>query len=162
MTNLKGNKEGFTLMELMIVVGLIAVLAGVLTASLANSRKKGNDAAVKANLRTVVNQSEIFYLDNGNSYLPAGGAVLALGACPVYSASGTNMLSRNKVVADSIAEAVKRGTGSSCYNSGNGWAVAVGLNLSPNTSWCVDNTGAGREVNAAPAAAINSITNVCN
>lgn len=155
-------QKGFTLIELLVVVAIIGLLASVTMGYLGSARKKGDDTAVKSNLATMRSVSEIFYLDNGNSYLPAGvGVPFGPDTCPTYNASGTNMLSRNKVIADAIAEAVKRGNGSSCYNGDIVWAVAVGLKVTPNTSWCVDVTGAAKVVSSAPEGAING-TNTCN
>jgi hypothetical protein len=110
----------------------------------------------------VVNQAELFLGDNNNSYLPVGGSIFGIATCPAYDASGTNMFSKNKVMADAILEAALRGNGSSCYNSASAWAVAVGLKTDANTSWCVDNRGAAKVVNSAPGSAINSSTFVCN
>jgi prepilin-type N-terminal cleavage/methylation domain-containing protein len=155
-------KKGFTLIELLVVVAIIAILVGVVLISVNTARNKGNDAGVKTNLHTVTNQAELFYIDNNNSYLPAGGSVFSIATCPVYNASGTNMLSVNKVIADAIAQAVKTGNGSSCYNSTSAWAVAVGLKLTPNTSWCVDNTGTSKQVASDPSTAINTSTFMCN
>jgi prepilin-type N-terminal cleavage/methylation domain-containing protein len=155
-------KKGFTLIELLVVVAIIALLASITMGYLTSARKKGNDAGVKTNLATVRSVSEIFYLSNNNSYLPAGG-VNPGGTCPTaYDANGINMFSQNKDVFGAIAEAVKRGDGTpACYNSANNWAVAVGLNLVPGSSWCVDNQGAAKVVNVDPSGAIDSGTNLC-
>ena len=159
----KSFKSGFTLIELLVVVAIIGVLASVVLASLNSAKKRGEDKAIATNLHTVANQAEIFSADNGNSYLPAGtGVVLPISTCPVYNASGTNMLSRNKIIADAIAEAVLRGNGSSCYNSSTAWAVAVGLKVTANTSWCVDSTGKSKQVASLPSSAINASTFSCN
>lgn len=101
-------------------------------------------------------------MDNNNSYLPAGGSTFNIATCPIYDAAGTNMLSKDKVIASSIAEAIFRGKDSACYNSDSVWAVAVGLKLVPDTSWCVDVTGIAKMVNSVPASAINSSTFLCN
>ena len=154
--------RGFTLIELLVVVAIIGLLASITLGYLGSARKKGEDAAVKTNLATVRSASEIFYLDNANSYLPSGGSTFSLATCPAYNAAGTNMLSKNKNIADSIAEAVKRGDGSSCYNSANAWAVAVGLKLVPSTSWCIDVAGAAKIENSVAGSAINSSTFLCN
>lgn len=155
-------KKGFTLIELLVVVAIIGILASVILASSSGARKKGDDTAVKSNLATMRSVAEIFYLDNANSYLPVGGAIFNIANCPTYNPAGTNMLSKNKNIAASIAEAVKRGNGSSCYNGANAWAVAVGLKLTPNTSWCVDVTGAAKMVSSLPSSAINGSTFTCN
>lgn len=153
---------GFTLIELLVVVALVGMMATLTLGYLSDSRKKGADTGVKSNLQTLRAVSEIFYLDNANSYLPAGGSNFGPAVCPDYNLAGTNMFSKNKPIADALAEAENRGVGSFCANSRDFWAVAVGLNLNPNTSWCVDNQGVARVVNATPANAINGSTLLCN
>lgn len=155
---IKKISGGFTLIELLVVVAIIGLLAALITGYLGNARKKGDETAVKSNLATTRTAIEMYFLNNGNSYLPVS-PINNGGDCPSYdeSGNGTSMFSKNKNIAGSIAEAVNRGgNGSACYNSDTGWAVAVGLKLAPNTSWCIDVTGAARLVNSAPLGAIVS------
>jgi prepilin-type N-terminal cleavage/methylation domain-containing protein len=162
----KGRKKlvsGFTLLELLIVIAIIGILTSIIMISLSDTRNKGEDTAVKSNLNTIRGVSELFYANNGNSFLPVGGSTFSIAACPVYNASGTNMLSADKTIADAIAEAIKRGAnGSSCYNSNIAWAVAVGLKSSVTASWCVDSGGNSKQVSSAPGGAINGATFSCN
>jgi type IV pilus assembly protein PilA len=156
------NKKGFTLIELLVVAAIIALLTALVLGYLGSAKNKGNNAGVETNLHTVINQAESFFLDNGNSYLPSGG-INVTGVCPtIYDAAGTNMFSKNKATIDTIAEAVSVGNGSSCYNSAGNYAVAVGLTLTPNTSWCVDSSGAAKEEAFSPSGAINPLTFLCN
>ncbi|MEX2052564.1 MAG: type II secretion system protein [Candidatus Paceibacterota bacterium] len=154
--------NGFTLIELLVVVAIVGLLASITLGYMGDARKKGDDTAVKTNLSTLRSVAGLFYLENANSYLPIGGSNFGVATCPTYNPSGTNMFSVNKPAADSIAEAVKRGTGSSCANSSLRWAVAIGLKMVPNTSWCVDAEGAAKVVNSLPGSAINSSTFTCN
>ena len=164
MNNKKIFKRGFTLIELLVVVAIIGLLATVVVAALNNARNKGGDAGVQTNLRSVSNGAELFFVNNTNSYLPSGGSTFTIATCPAYNVAGTNMLSRDKNISGAIAQAVSNGgnNGSSCYNSANAWAVAVGLKTSATTSWCVDSTGAARQVASAPGSAINASTFICN
>ncbi len=157
----KSFKLGFTLIELLVVVAIVGILASITLGYLDSAKKKGDDTAVKSNLATMRSVAEIFFLDNLNSYLPAGGSTFSIATCPSYNPSGTSMLSKDKVIAAAIAEAVYRGNGSSCYNSANIWAVAVGLKLTPNTSWCVDVAGTAKMVNFTPLEAIDPVTFIC-
>jgi|SRR3989338_10966868 len=162
MKNQNFLQKGFTLIELLVVVAIIGLLASVVLSSLNSSRIKSADTSVKENLHTVANEAEIFYLGNSNSYLPAGGSVFAIATCPAYNASGTNMLSKNFNIVAAIAEAVSRGgNGSSCYNSGSVYAVAVGLKSSSSSSWCVDSIGSAKVVAFAPASAIDPVFFSC-
>ena len=159
--NIFKEKRGFTLIELLVVVAIIGLLASVIMISLTDARNRGADAAVKTNLHTVANQAELFSSDNGNSYLPSGGVPITDGTCPTYDESGTSMFSKDKAMNDAIVEATKNGKDSFCYNSSNTWSVAVGLKVTSGTSWCVDNSGAGKIVNSIPSGAINS-SGYCN
>lgn len=162
MFSFKKEEKGFTLLELLMVVAIIGVLTSIVLVSLTDSRNRGADAAVKSNLDTVRGQSELFY-SSSNSFLPSGGATFNIATCPAYNASGTNMLSKDKVIAEAIAEAVKRGdNGSSCYNSSINWAIAVGLKSNSALSWCVDSGGNSKQVSSAPNGAINNTTFSCN
>lgn len=157
------RQRGFTLLELLVVVAVIGIMASVVLMLTSTARNRGGDAGVKANLQTVRSQSGVFYTNNNLSYLPSGGSTFPIASCPLYNATGTNMLARDKNIADSIAEATRRGSNvNSCYNSSSEWAVAVGLKTNANLSWCVDSAGVSRQVNFPPATAINGTTFVCN
>ena len=154
---------GFTLIELLVVVAIIGIVASIIFVALGDSQKRGGDAAIKANLNTIRGQAELFAANNGNSFIPSGGSTFTTNTCPTYNASGTNMLAKDKTIADAVAEALRRGNnGSSCYNSSLNWAVAIGLRSNANFSWCIDSGGNSKQVASAPASAINGTTFLCN
>ena len=72
------NKKGFTLVELVIVVAVIAILSAILIPTIGTVIKDAKDAAVKSDLRTVItnkmaeNKEEVpagyfFYSENGTT-----------------------------------------------------------------------------------------------
>ena len=52
------RKQGFTLIELMIVVAIIAIIAAIAIPSLLNARKAGNEASAISSLRTLTTVNE--------------------------------------------------------------------------------------------------------
>ena len=47
---IKKHIKGFTLMELIITIAILAILASIILASLNTAREKGEDAAIKQSL----------------------------------------------------------------------------------------------------------------
>jgi type II secretion system protein G len=67
------NERGFTLIELMIVVAIIAILAGILIPNFVNARSQAQTAACESNLRSIATALELYYADN-QVYPTAAGA----------------------------------------------------------------------------------------
>lgn len=63
------KSRGFTLVELLIVVSIIAILTGMLTVNLADARERARDAQRKADLKQIQNALELYKNDqNPQSY----------------------------------------------------------------------------------------------
>lgn len=58
------GQRGFTLLELMIVVAIIAILAGILIPNFTHARAQAQTAACEANLREIATAFELYYADN--------------------------------------------------------------------------------------------------
>ena len=58
----KMNKKGFTLIEMLVVIAIIAVLVSIIIPTVANSTKKASAAADAANLRSVLAEVTTGYL----------------------------------------------------------------------------------------------------
>lgn len=66
------SRRGFTLIELMLVIGIIAVLSGIVFAALSPTRQLGStrDAKRRSDVNTILNAVYQYVIDNNN--LPPG------------------------------------------------------------------------------------------
>jgi len=58
--------EGFTIVELLIVIVVIAILAAITVAAYNGIQTRASDSVVQSDLRTSAQQIASFYIDNGN------------------------------------------------------------------------------------------------
>jgi type IV pilus assembly protein PilA len=68
----QGNsREGFSLIELLIVVAIILIIAAIAIPNLLRSRQSANQASAVANLRTISTASVSYWVVYGNGYPPS-------------------------------------------------------------------------------------------
>jgi len=70
------NRKGFTLVEIMIVVAIIALLAAIAIPNLLSAKRTANTAAAKANVRALSTAAEIYATGHNGAY-PATVAALS-------------------------------------------------------------------------------------
>ena len=97
----QGRIEGFTLVELLVVILIVAILAAVAIPSFLSTAAEADDSPAKALARTAQTTAELIGLDNGGSYAtvtkaelrayePAIATTAAHAQAYLSSASGTS------------------------------------------------------------------------
>jgi prepilin-type N-terminal cleavage/methylation domain-containing protein len=124
--------RGFTLIELLVVIAIIGILATVVTISLSSAHDKGNYTAVKANLRGLQEQAQLYY--NANGSYGTGFATTTGGTCP---ASG---VFSDSVAANAIQSARSASASIDCGIGAGGEFYDVIATL-PAGKWCVNSLG---------------------
>ena len=148
-------QKGFTLIELLVVIAIIGILSSVVLASLNTARGKGSDAAIKSNLANIRAQAEILYDTWGGYGVDATPTGFTEGAC----AATADTLFIDPNISKQITAAGDASSGGGigagrCVMltaSGGSWAVSVPLKTVPANAWCVDSTGASKQVTAGDA-----------
>ncbi len=74
-------KRGFTLIELVVVISVLAILSGVLVPRVTNHMKSARDARRLADIKTIRNAVEQYYMDKGE--FPAANANALFGGWDV-------------------------------------------------------------------------------
>lgn len=69
------KQRGFTLLEMMVVVAIIAILAGILIPNFTHARAQAATSACMANLKTVATAFELYYTDK-QTYPPGTNQVI--------------------------------------------------------------------------------------
>ena len=67
----KGNEEGFTLIELMVVVLIIAILMAIAIPTFLGARSKAQDRAAQSNIRNALTAEKTTYFADKQAYAGA-------------------------------------------------------------------------------------------
>lgn len=95
-STVRKNRRGFSLVELLAVVLILAVLAGVAVPVYLNQRKKSADRACQANITAIAKAESMYLLSNsgytatiGNLVGGQGGGLAETPKCPLSGGSYT-------------------------------------------------------------------------
>lgn len=73
-------RSGFTLMELIIVMAILAILMAMASSNFASSSRRGRDSKRKSDLRNIATALEAYYNDKGAYPTGVGGVMVGCGA----------------------------------------------------------------------------------
>lgn len=129
---------GFTIIELLIVMAIIAILSGIILFSIIQYISSGKDANISGNLSVLVPVGEIYYNNSGETY---------------------SDFCDSEVVKNAFSQMPKNFTGS-CYDESNNpagaccgvsvigdkWAACARKFANSEKAFCVDSRGIKREI----------------
>ncbi len=153
----KNQKHGFTLVELLVVMAILAILATVTLANFRTSQIKARDAQRKHDLRQIVNALEAYFSDHNGYPEASNGKIMACGcqdpglACgwddPVGQrefCDGNNTVYMAKVPGDPLSDP----NHSYCYQSdGNYFKLYAILENEKDPEATIEVTCAGKDYN---------------
>jgi type II secretion system protein G len=83
MSNLSRRQKGFTIVELLIVIVVVAILAAITIVAYNGIQQRARDSQRKNDVKTIVKAIELYYADNGS--FPTSNCTLGTG-CAINSA----------------------------------------------------------------------------
>jgi prepilin-type N-terminal cleavage/methylation domain-containing protein len=135
------KSKGFTIIELLVVVAIIAVLTGIVLVNVTSYISKGKDAAAKGNLASMLTNSAVFYDGAStytNFYSAAASPITTVAGC--VGNSGFTGPCQGLINAG-YASITITCAGAACNAAGaTGFCAMVTEKATTNT-FCVDSTG---------------------
>ena len=84
----KTVNKGFTLLELLVVIGIIGVLVSLITVSFSNAQKTSRDSRRRQDLVSIQNAMEQYYAANNFAYPAANCSLQSCTALQTYMSNG--------------------------------------------------------------------------
>ena len=131
-------KKGFTLIELLVVIAIIGILSGIVLVSLSSARGKAKDSALESQLASLRSASELYSNNHNGSYGPATDVCTGDPDTTLFTDTASNIINLIAGVQGTV-----------CAATDSDWAVSAPLISDPAQFWCVDSTGASKQVSAA-------------
>lgn len=126
------QKRGFTLVELLVVVAIIALLAGIVLANVNTARNKAKNNTIKENLYSLKLAAELAY-DENDSY---EAICTETGDSPANDIGSSGNFLRIRTAINS-----QGGTIRLCHDDASYWCAQVTDMPYNDEDWCADGTG---------------------
>ncbi len=126
----KMQNKGFTIIELLVVVAIIAVLAAIVLVNVTQYINKGKDAAIQGNLSAVMTNAAVA-IDNGTSM-----DAICDNATIVAALAAADKAYDGNTTANEVTD---------CNDAAAAWAACSQLKVS-DAYFCVDSTGAKKTI----------------
>lgn len=139
------KSKGFTIIELIVVIAIIAVLASIVLVNVTQYIAKGKDSSIKGNLATILTNGAIWY--DGHASVFTGFDADATYTNPATAISNAN---------GSVAPTITFSTAVDAFCACSPLNIKVGTD---SQYYCVDSTGKKKQV--ATACATECVLGVC-
>lgn len=121
-------QRGFTIVELLTVIAIIGILAGVILTSLDDARQDGIDAKIRSEMDSIAKRASIENVQT----------------LTYDTVCGSNSVATSTVIAGLIASINNFASSTvTCNSDTSGYAVSVPVGT---THWCIDDLGTRKEI----------------
>ena len=140
---LRNIKKGFTLVELLIVIIIIAVLAAIAIPKFSNSSTRSKESSLRANLKLVRNAIDLFRADTGAypanmaglTTLPTSGLNASAATCTIVATDWRGPYLQAVPVDPVSGSAMTYGTSATDVGTVKSSATGNGLDGTAYSSW---------------------------
>lgn len=127
------KQRSFTLIEMLVVIAIIGILAGIILVALGGMRTKAKDSRIIAEMGQLRNAAPLYYADNGNSFNGFGCSV----ANPNINALCTDIAAQGGITpSDEVTP-----TYGVDIITDNDQVYCAEVKLNSGKYWCVDSQG---------------------
>lgn len=138
-------KKGFTIIELLVVVAIIAVLSAVVVIAIDVYRARGSNTNIQATLGQVRSESLLYRENNDGSFVGLCGAGDPYRIAAMYAEAHLQAAGAGK-----------------CHAGDSSWVMAIPLRSGADGyAWCVDSTNYGGFIDEGQFDGISSATTLC-